>query len=489
MASVRLATDQRTTTLRDGSGAELLPALQPALPRAARAQLEALGSTSRWCVAPQSANGRWRDARRRVERSSKLTIGVLGCSTTAGCGALSPRKTCSLPLSWARHMHDGLATALRPQGVAVDTSIFHKNAVEASFFLDCTSELLPPRPDVVVLEMLQNFYSVSDFASALNVTVRAIHGVAPDAAIVVAVWLKLDVLHTSAPRSLPSLAASMGFDLANAPQAMTGLRLPLSDVYAMDETRQDHHPSAAGHELVGALMAHCIARRLASAASSPVASSSGDDSDDGSRARAGDGGGRPSQSSTSERCFGSADALPVRSAAGFVLQDDGAAKGVKKLGWSSRTIGDRLTVGPLNLALPDARGCWANVRVRLGYLVSTSPGMGLLRANCRGDCKCRSVVSRFLQLYLPFPLLEGNARRQRSLTVSPDETITMTALTNFIAMPSNVSQPRSCYLVLEHRESPANSARNRSRVRVDTLALLGHGRVGEVPCPAERLAR
>ena len=96
---------------------------------------------------------------------------------------------------------------------------------------------------------------------------------------------------------------------------------------------------------------------------------------------------------------------------------------MKKLGWSSRTIGDRLTVGPLNLALPDARGCWANVRVRLGYLVSTSPGMGLLRANCLGGCKCRSVVSRFLQLYLPFPLLEGNARRQRSLTVSPDEVV------------------------------------------------------------------
>ena len=52
------------------------------------------------------------------------SIGVLGCSTTAGCGALSSLVRCSMPLSWGRHALDALAfcdarsdaRALRPRG-------------------------------------------------------------------------------------------------------------------------------------------------------------------------------------------------------------------------------------------------------------------------------------------------------------------------------------------------------------------------------------
>ena len=143
------------------------------------------------CVAPRTADAVWSrhapSARPSAASVRPLRVGILGCSTTAGCGALSPSRMCSQELSWGRFAHDELWTHARNAGHAVSTSVYSKNAVEASFFWDCTRALLPPNPHVVMLEVFQNMYA---HHVSMNATVRAIRRAVPRAAIVFVSWLK-----------------------------------------------------------------------------------------------------------------------------------------------------------------------------------------------------------------------------------------------------------------------------------------------------------
>ena len=138
------------TAMRNGAGVvTAYPAFEPQLNSSVIERLSAMQAA---CVTPPSADAAWIAARRRIDRRSKASVGLLGCSTSAGCGALSPSMRCSMPHSWGRRMHDGLASAM--PSVSMETSIFQKNSVEANFFLGCTRELLPARPDVIIVEVL-----------------------------------------------------------------------------------------------------------------------------------------------------------------------------------------------------------------------------------------------------------------------------------------------------------------------------------------------
>ena len=137
------------TAARDSNGVVIAyPAFKPQLNSSVIEQLHTMQAA---CVSPPSADAAWRAARRRIGRLSKFSLGLLGCSTSAGCGALSPSLQCSMPHSWGRRAHDVLASAM--PSVSVETSIFQKNSVEANFFLGCTRELLPARPDVIIVEV------------------------------------------------------------------------------------------------------------------------------------------------------------------------------------------------------------------------------------------------------------------------------------------------------------------------------------------------
>ena len=504
------SSDGHTSYLNDAGqsvGVHESTSRTPALPSST---LSRLASLEEACVSPPSAETWWQFARHRSRRLSKLTIGVLGSSTTAGCGALSPSMRCSMPLSWGRHAHDALAAAMRPRGIAMQTNIYQKNAVEASFFFDCMNQLLPKHPDVVILEVLQNRYSM-DLFSSLNMTTAAVREVQPTAAITFVVWLKPQVVEEQPAmlKELRGLARALGIDLIDVPSAMASLGFHVRDVYAKTPSgRTDHHPNGMGHELIGALAAQCITRRLERQGFIRDTEEPSEDvpsNEEGSASNRSSG-----KSHFPELCFSSADELPVRSQSGFVLQDDGKAKGVKKLGYSSTRVGDRLTIGPINLhvesegrahsraGLPagvpvtelpaGVKGsCYQHVRVRLGYLVSTSQGMGELHVNCRGGCACRPSKSKLLRTVLPFPRLDGDARRLPEWGLDSRETVTMTAHTLFIASLFNFSNHTSatvlagesaCYLELLHRTSHDRS----SRVRVDSLALLVHGDSPVVPC-------
>ena len=150
-SSLTLLSLPNATGMRNGAGVvTAYPEFEPQLNSSVIERLSAMQAA---CLSPPSVDAAWMAARRRIDRRSKLSIGQLGCSTSAGCGALSPSIRCSMPHSWGRRAHDVLASAM--PSVSVETSIFQKNSVEASFFLGCTRELLPARPDVIIVEVLQ----------------------------------------------------------------------------------------------------------------------------------------------------------------------------------------------------------------------------------------------------------------------------------------------------------------------------------------------
>ena len=133
----------------------------------------------------------------------------------------------------------------------------------------------------------------------------------------------------------------------------------------------------------------------------------------------------------------------------------------------------------------EPRRCFQHVRVRLGYLVSTSAGMGALMLKCSGGCSCRPVKSTFLRTALPFPRLEASAvadvkaRRDWGLPLS--DNVTMTAHTIFIATLTESAAASPCYLNVHHIQAADLAPRrhNSSRVRIDSLAMLPHG--GDTP--------
>ena len=467
------------------------------------------------CGAPSSADGLWAQVRSRLHAGRTLRVGIIGCSTTAGCGALAPSsQACSVPRSWGRHAHDQLLASVQPHGYKMETSIFHKNAVEATFFLDCMHQLLPPMADVVILEVLQNMYALST-AALLNLTVAAVRRTAPGAAILLIGWLKYHLVKPSVLSELQQLSSALAVDFVNVPAAMRLMSTSQPAMSARKHGRMDHHPSGQGHELIGELAARCINRR--------VRPSRMPRNGTGAPKRSGVGSnGHPCITGPTcrpdgrwggnEICYNSALELPVmmpkiarstRSAfdraggSGFALVDDGGDKGIKKLGYASTRIGDILMLGPVQIpapqisalsAAPFRRQCYVNLRVRFGYFVSSHAGQGVLTLLCTSGCLCRPMKSVFLRSSLPFPRLETDARRLGEFKLDPSENVSMTAYTSFIVMLDNTTgkattnRSRGCHVHAQHSAPHGHQKGSKSRVRVDSLAVMPHGTRATIPC-------
>ena len=223
------------------------------------------------CIADES----WSYARARAERDQRLRVGIIGCSTTAGCGARSPEsKFCSAPLSWGRrahdalvdratvaHIHNGSASSTASAiGMRVESNIFYKNAVEAEFFWDwyplpaepktlphapsdglgfdlvrsSPALYLPPRPhgtDVVLLDLLQNVYAWP-LPQMVNATIAAIRRAAPHAAIAFIGWIKPSKLrgYRALPPEIARAVIAGGGALVDVPAALKTLGLAYTEV-------------------------------------------------------------------------------------------------------------------------------------------------------------------------------------------------------------------------------------------------------------------
>ena len=198
------------------------------------------------CVASPAGQASWARAQQRVGRSLALRVGILGCSSTAGCGALEPSMRCAAKLSWGRFAHDALAAGLHGAGSPLQTRIFHKNAVDASFFWDCTAQFLSPHSDIVVLEVMQNSYGKS-FPDLVNGTMKAVHQVAPHAAVVFLRWSKPEGTGEASTELLGAAVTAAGASLVDMARATW-----IGDVhrfYARAGGKLDHHPNPRGHQI------------------------------------------------------------------------------------------------------------------------------------------------------------------------------------------------------------------------------------------------
>ena len=178
-----------------------------------------------------------------------------------------------------------------------------------------------------------------------------------------------------------------------------------------------------------------------------------------------------------------ADAMPVqlRSGSSWSLVDDGARKGVLKLGYASTRPGSSLFIGPL--PAPAGFSCvW--LRATLGYLASSHDGQGTFNIGCTG-CACtlagasKAPWTRILEL--EFPLVNTNARQSRISALrlmSQTANISVTAITEFFVQLNTSAQ---CFLNITHlgdhlrgsqqRHKSSMQHHKRSRVRVDSLSL------------------
>ncbi|KAL1512088.1 hypothetical protein AB1Y20_005360 [Prymnesium parvum] len=402
--------------------------------------------------------------------SRPFTISVVGCSTSAGCGANDPLRHCSVERSWVRQMHE----ALLRRGANVTTGVYAKNGVGPGVFRHCTAAYVAADAAVVVVEVMQNLFvelaaPAGGVARELGLLLRALRRAAPEAVPLFAVWLfPKDVSRWRGGRQFretAAAAAAHGADLIDAPAVLAAAAPNVSVARWYANGGADHHPSPMGHALLGELAAWYIWRRRAAAAAAAAAAAPPPPPP------------HPPAPPLDERCYHSARELPVVARRGnWTLRDEGGEKRVEKLGLVSTRVADSVA---LALRLPRATAglCAADFKARVGYLLSTKPGQGALHISCEG-CDCSGLVSRFAQLYNPFPLVQTDGVLQRSEMgdlAHPDPTLANQSISATAATIVNVHLAHrmsadGCRMKLTH----VPSARPRapwSRIRVDSLTL------------------
>lgn len=479
-------------------------------------------------------NASWSRLASRFASSRVLRVAAVGMSSTAGCGARSPSHVCDGALSWGRRMHEALRWRLcnssgnsggssrhrsklagpgGPSGASaiimdhpstkIHTHVYAKNAVTLSFYAHCPSLYVPADTDILLIEAFQNMF---DGVAALETGLRALRRQAPLAVIVFVFWpdpFDRMVDSRTSVIMVRQLAREHGADILDAPRLMgmhgSASRSTRPSVWFAQhcssaeataaaerreyhrQCRQDHHPSAAGHQLLGELAAHHIQQQLLEPPATftkPWALRPHTTGADAGAPRL------PLPNfGSAELCFTDAAQLPVpRPQPGWELRDEGAGRGVAKRGYVSSRGGTELELGPLPIPAPPgttpvhARSCAAAV-VRLGYHASSRAVQGVFRVSCRGGCTCYPVRGWLAQQASPFPNVHTR------LDVAKYGNMSVTMNTEFLA--DFHSGARDCMLTINHlHEHVKNQSKPQAptangeavriaptRVRIDSLSV------------------
>ena len=339
-----------------------------------------------------------------IRTAGVLRITVFGVSVSNGAracdfrmgsqspAALGPRanSTCGqheqlFSMAWARQFQDIVTRVLQP--LRVRLALVAKNAVGPSYFASCTTSKLRNDTHIVLLEMASNLYE------SPGEMLERIHVAAPRAAVAFINW-------GCSPRAriddrIQSAASAAHVDVLNGAALLHELVDPIPCHHFYGLRGHDHiHPNAAGHALLAAAAAQFVINRM-EAPRQPAHLVNA----------------RPLLRSKApfEHCYEDAAHLPVvpmsmSNTSGWRLVDDGRDKGVAKLGWKSTTVGQVLSLGPLE-GPPDAK-C-ALLEVTLGYLLTMSSTQGALLLRCQG-CRCQQEQS-ITSVHNPFPRVQTDA--------------------------------------------------------------------------------
>ncbi len=484
--------------------------------------------------------------------ANEVRIVALGASTTMGCGScdfsiaqapevaesarragcpsLHAHKLCSPAQSWARQMHDALTARWRAGRFLARprTSIWAKNAVGPGYFAMCPDVRLPSLTNahVILIELATNL-----FFGSLRDLVTRLREVAPDAVVGIVLWPPQ--VHAQEATAAIQAAArpSPTADVYDIGAAIGQLPRPRHQFYAQGG-KDNVHPNALGHYLLGRLAAEALARSWEHGLTQLHARGGRR----GEHLQAGEHGlmqlqhGAPSARPAAlnsarnhtkrprmwEMCYEQLPLQPCRTpgrarpaepprppsvqpcfrgnlsrSRAFSLVDDAAAsgKGVAKLGWASERPSQSLALGPL--PGPPNTSC-ALLRLSLQHLATTirerprvkgqergqADGRGRvwpgeLRLRCFG-CRCISEqVPSHWSISFPMHLPTG---LHAIAELGAGNHLLNMSVTRPFAFLALWRSDAECVLHIEHvppREMPPEAWRrgDSSRVRIDGLAL------------------
>lgn len=452
-----------------------------------------------------------------------IPIAVLGTSPTSGCGAaedvlqLKRNRTvfdadelaCESDRGWARLFLDNVKDLLATHRVPapLEAAIWFKNAVGASYFGQCTERFVHPETRIVLLEV-----GCSVWGANLIDLLRRLRAHAPRAAIAFVMWADQRMFHSklvdaesSAAKRIREAAKQEHADIVDISSLLVSLyqkgchekpcfsqratnlteRVSFFGRWYAQGGKDTIHPSPFGHALTAAAAARYLVLQLLRPACSKAINASR--AQEGSnrrcsphmmhRSKLGSPEHRscapisaPTPAVGQQACYERADRLPYdsRNASSWTLVDEGGVKRVPKLGLVSTSVGAELRLGPLQPLFHgnSSVGC-TMIRVDLGYLRSSRPGMGTLQLSCDSGCLCNQVYDPYASSLYPFPQVETAAAATN--LHGEGRNVSVTETTSFMLLHDGAGAP--CFVSVRHALARDASARSPSRVRVDSLSM------------------
>jgi hypothetical protein len=438
---------------------------------------------------------------------------------TAVVGTLQAAVRCTLACraseSWDAS-HSGCSNCCRARDCrhTAQISMWGKNAVGPSFFTQCTASFVSHRAHIVLLETESIMDMTGGNGTDIQQLILSVRNVAPRAAIVFAGWPHTNAQLAEVPRSWKRVSMEYLQDrrkqfLARTERSLVAVAswLSIDVLYAagviLSQVEGVHsfsqlkallyadavHPTAKGHELLAELAARHIVRQLR-AHGCGAGGSAGSAGSAGHLMPPPHTGHANTAIPVDQLCYLSANQIPVASAGNWTLVDEGREKGIPKLGYVSRHVGDELRLGPI------APGACGTATVNLGYLRSWRADQGAFFISCSG-CTCFGKDAKHYTAFESYPIVQTSSLRSRQtrslasynlchgkecqadVTECDDPSGTgATTLCATITIPNRfkLTKPHAdveCFIHLTHLTHPQDMPLNASRVRIDTLSFMG----------------
>lgn len=414
----------------------------------------------------------WKRVVAAIQASGSLRITVLGVSPTAGAGADNTARN-TPAVGWARRLHDSTAClAKHLLNMSVRTEVHAKNAVGSDYFTWCTRRMVRPSANIVLYEMAAAQGSNSNATTeGYKQLLRSGRKAAPHAVHVLVQWPPWHAGRESGHIGASVAATKLDAEVLWGHRALEILtnrsnRAGHRSYYAQ-HGRDIVHPGPTGHQLLAAATSLLLITRLHAARNCtnsfvPLKTARGAARSRGSTAEQEFSDAEPARDAE-ERCFPSADLLPAEQPlhGTWALRDEGARKGVRKVGLVSEQAGDKLVLRIPSLA--NGTSCQGRV-VGLGYLASTHPAQGEISVSCAG-CGCSRIAGKYTNRGA-FQFPEVNTHLQAASFGRAN--VSITDITSFTVMQM---QDTPCRVVVEHshRHPLLGGVALQSRIRVDSL--------------------